>query len=185
MTDPSSAMTAPVPSRARSPRRPKPAAWRRWCGILLRSGHLAAVSWLAVALHVRAAVASLSEQLPASLSGLMAGSLARLLEGLSGRFTPGWIVAVPAAGAAVLLSGALLLALELADRRVRLDELAGGFVLVKLALVGLMAWQPGWALPLFWGVLLASSISSHAPRDLRHWPGVAPAKGGGGRPVDD
>ena len=40
-------MTHPTPL----PRRPKPAAWRRWLGVLLRSAHLMAVCWLAVALH--------------------------------------------------------------------------------------------------------------------------------------
>lgn len=154
-----------------APRRPKPAAWRRWCGILLRSGHLASVSWLAVALHVRAALGTIPDYMPDILSGA--------LKGLLGRMKPAWIISVSGAGSAVLLSGALLLALELADRRVRLDELAGGFVLVKLALVVLMVWQPAWALPLFWAVLVTSSISSHAPRDLRHWPSPAPAKGGG------
>lgn len=111
----------------------KASAWRRWAGVGLRSVHLAAVSWLAVALH-----------------------------------------AVPAqqhvAGLLLLASGAALLALELADRRVRLDELAGAIVLGKLVLIGAMVLWPTVALWLFWALLLVSSTSSHMPRDWRHWP---------------
>jgi hypothetical protein len=60
--------------------------------------------------------------------------------------------------------------LELADRRVRLDEAAGAVVLAKLAVAGAMVLWPGAALGLFWALLLVSSASSHMPRDWRHWP---------------
>jgi hypothetical protein len=113
--------------------RPKAAAWRRWAGVALRSAHLAAVSWLAVALH---AAPDQQHQ----------------------------------AGLLLLVSGAALLALELADRRVRLEEAAGAVVLAKLAVAGAMLLWPGAALWLFWGLLLVSSASSHMPRDWRHWP---------------
>jgi hypothetical protein len=121
----------PMPPKP-SPRT-KPAAWRRWAGVALRSAHLAAVSWLAVALH---------------------GAPAQQ----------------HAAGLLLLASGAALLAIELADRRVRLDELAGAIVLVKLAVAGAMVLWPGVALWLFWALLLVSSASSHMPKDWRHWP---------------
>jgi hypothetical protein len=121
----------PMPPKS-SPRN-KASAWRRWAGVALRSAHLAAVSWLAVALH-----------------------------------------AVPAqqhsAGLLLLASGSALLAIELADRRVRLDELAGAIVLAKLVLAGAMVLWPGAAPWLFWALLLVSSASSHMPRDWRHWP---------------
>lgn len=35
---------------SRPPRPPKPAEWRRWVGIVLRTGHLAGVVWLGAAL---------------------------------------------------------------------------------------------------------------------------------------
>ena len=74
------------------------------------------------------------------------------------------------AAALVLASGLLLLLLELADGRIRLPELAGAVILLKLGLAALMACKPGWAAPLFWLLLFVSALSSHAPRDLRHWP---------------
>jgi hypothetical protein len=113
--------------------RHKAAAWRRWAGVALRSAHLAAVSWLAVALH--AAPAQQHQ-----------------------------------AGLLLLLSGAALLVLELADHRVRVDEAAGAVVLAKLVAAAAMVLWPGAALWLFWGLLLVSSASSHMPRDWRHWP---------------
>lgn len=103
---------------------------------MLRSLHLVAVSWLALAL-----------------------------------FGTGTEVAQRSAPAALLLaSGIALLALELADRRIRLDELAGGIVLAKLALSAAMALRPAWAPWLFWVLVFVSSVSSHAPREWRHWP---------------
>ena len=117
---------------AREPRS-KPAAWRRWAGIVLRSLHLVAVSWLALALF-----------------------------GGTG----------PATAAALLLvaSGVLLLALELDDRRIRLDELAGLVVLGKLGLSAAIAAWPAGAAWLFWALVFVSSLASHAPREWRHWP---------------
>lgn len=71
--------------------------------------------------------------------------------------------------AATLASGLALLASELADRRVALGELAGALVLAKLALVGAMLAWPALQAPLFWLLLLASAVVSHAPKGLRHW----------------
>jgi hypothetical protein len=118
---------------ARQAHRNNASASRRWSGVALRSAHLAAVSWLAVALY---------------------GAPAQQ----------------HSAGLLLLASGSALLAIELADRRVRLDELAGAIVLVKLAMAGAMVLWPGSALWLFWALLLLSSASSHMPRDWRHWP---------------
>jgi hypothetical protein len=47
-------------------------------------------------------------------------------------------------------------------------ELAGFGVLVKLALVAVMAIYPPMALPVFWSILLFSTLLSHAPGSLRH-----------------
>ncbi|MFI4932976.1 MAG: hypothetical protein ACHP83_22240 [Burkholderiales bacterium] len=78
------------------------------------------------------------------------------------------------AGAAVLCSGVALLALEIADARLRWNELAGLVSLAKLAAIAWMALDPALAAGLFWGVLFVSAVSSHAPRHWRHWrPGRA------------
>lgn len=113
---------------------PKPAEWRRWLGIVLRSAHIAAITLLGADL-------------------LGAGGIA-------------------AHGAlATLASGAALFASELADRRVRIDELAGALVLGKLAL---LAWAvflaPQHRQPVFWLLLFVSAVVAHAPKPLRHWP---------------
>jgi hypothetical protein len=47
-------------------------------------------------------------------------------------------------------------------------ELAGFGVLVKLGLVAVMALFPPVALPVFWGILVISTLLSHAPGSLRH-----------------
>lgn len=68
-----------------------------------------------------------------------------------------------------LASGLALFVAELVDTRIRLGELAGVVVLLKLAAVGWMALHPQAALLIFWPVLLVSALVSHAPRPLRHW----------------
>lgn len=86
--------------------------------------------------------------------------LAAQLHGAPGAAAGGWLT---------LSSGLALLAAERADGRVFLDELAGAWVLLKLALVAAgLAW-PAAALALFWLTLAVSAVLSHAPRDLRHW----------------
>jgi hypothetical protein len=72
-------------------------------------------------------------------------------------------------GALLLLSGLLLLVLDLRARRLALLELAGLVVLVKLAASAWIAWAPGDAAWLFWTLVVLSSLSSHAPKSLRHW----------------
>lgn len=47
-------------------------------------------------------------------------------------------------------------------------EVAGLGVLVKLALVAVMALYPPASLPLFWTILVVSTLLSHAPGNLRH-----------------
>lgn len=71
--------------------------------------------------------------------------------------------------AALFISGMLLFAFELADDRVRLTELAGVVVIGKLVLCAWMLADPLRAESLFWGLLVVSGLSSHAPRWLRHW----------------
>lgn len=112
----------------------KPAEWRRWLGILLRSAHIAAITLLGADL-------------------LGAGGIA-------------------AHGALLtLVTGAALFASELADRRVRIDELAGALVLLKLALLaGAVFAAPQHREAVFWGLLFVSAVVAHAPKPLRHWP---------------
>jgi uncharacterized membrane protein YhaH (DUF805 family) len=80
-------------------------------------------------------------------------------------------------GLAAAGSGALLFAMELFARRLHALDVAGLAVLVKLAAVAsISAWPPtpSHRLAVFWGLLLLSSVSSHAPKTLRHWrPGRA------------
>jgi hypothetical protein len=81
-------------------------------------------------------------------------------------------VSHPAAGWVVTLSGLALLAMDLAARRMRLDELAGAVVVAKLLAVGWVGLAGGataWQHAVFWTVLVASSASAHAPKALRHW----------------
>jgi hypothetical protein len=75
----------------------------------------------------------------------------------------------PAAGLwLTLLSGLGMFAGDLWANPAHLRELAGFSILAKLALLGLMAAQPGWAVPLFWAVLVMSVFLSHAPATVRH-----------------
>ena len=78
--------------------------------------------------------------------------------------------AAVAAGWAVLASGLALLVLDLAAGRVHLGELAGAVIVFKLTAVALGLAQPAWALPIFWGLVLLSALSSHAPKAVRHQP---------------
>lgn len=72
--------------------------------------------------------------------------------------------------AAVAATGLALLVLDLRAGRIRLDELAGAVVLAKLAAVLLAAaWPPATA-AVFWSLVVASSLSSHAPKPVRHAP---------------
>lgn len=74
-----------------------------------------------------------------------------------------------ASGAVVLASGVLLLAQDLRARRIALREMAGAVVLLKLVAVAFAAWADAHALVVFWGLLVLSSLSSHAPKRWRHW----------------
>ncbi len=92
-----------------------------------------------------------------------------------------------AAAAATVASGLLLLAMDLRAARVRLVELAGVVVLLKLAAVawvGFSATGAALALPVFWVLLVASSFSAHLPKGVRHWrPGSTRARpSSAGRP---
>ncbi len=75
-----------------------------------------------------------------------------------------------APAALALASGLLMLVMDLRAGRIALRELAGASVLGKLLLVAWMvldAAHAAWALGL---LLLVSSLTSHAPKNVRHWP---------------
>lgn len=74
-----------------------------------------------------------------------------------------------AAGAGLmLLTGFAMYGIDLWYRPVLWREVAGLFVVVKLAVLLAMLLVPGLAEPLFWLLLVASSVVSHAPRVFRH-----------------
>lgn len=80
-----------------------------------------------------------------------------------------------APAALVLASGVLMLVMDLRAGRIALRELAGAAVLGKLLLVAWMVLDrahAGWALAL---LVVVSSITSHAPKNVRHWPSPANA----------
>ena len=67
-------------------------------------------------------------------------------------------------------SGIALLLTDLRAGRIALGELAGAVVLAKLALLVWMALDARQAAWIFWSLLVASSVSSHASKGWRHWP---------------
>ena len=75
---------------------------------------------------------------------------------------------IPQGAAVVCLSGLSMFAIDTWANPAHLRELAGFGVIVKLLLVGLMIFQPLWALPLFWFLLALSTLLSHAPGAFRH-----------------
>ncbi len=67
-----------------------------------------------------------------------------------------------------LLSGLGMFAGDAWANPAHLREIAGCGVLLKLALVALMVVAPATALPVFWAILVLSTLLSHAPGALRH-----------------
>lgn len=70
--------------------------------------------------------------------------------------------------AAVLGSGFALFALDTWHYPRHLLELSGLAVLVKLALIAIMALDDGLRQAMFWSVVVWSGVFSHAPAWLRH-----------------
>jgi len=66
-----------------------------------------------------------------------------------------------------LLSGAGMFAGDAWTNPGHVREVAGCGVLLKLVLVALMAFVPALALPIFWIILVLSTLLSHAPGALR------------------
>lgn len=78
-------------------------------------------------------------------------------------------VSAALAGATMVASGVLLLALDLRARRLVLREAAGLVVLVKVVATAWIAVDGAGASVLFWVLVVLSSLSSHAPKGVRHW----------------
>ena len=70
--------------------------------------------------------------------------------------------------ALMLLTGIGLYAIELWYHHGFWRELAGVFIVLKLIVLLAMVLVPGLAAPLFWLLLISSSVVSHAPRVFRH-----------------
>jgi hypothetical protein len=70
--------------------------------------------------------------------------------------------------AVTFVTGVGLYAIELWRSRQHWRELAGAFVLLKLLLVLAMILMPAQAAGLFWLLLISSSLTSHAPKSIRH-----------------
>ena len=68
----------------------------------------------------------------------------------------------------VLASGLTMFVIDTWANPAHLREIAGFGIILKLLLIGLMAGQPGWALPIFWLLLIFSTVLSHAPGNFRH-----------------
>lgn len=73
-------------------------------------------------------------------------------------------------GALMVATGLVLFVADQLAGRIDVRELAGAWVLAKLAGVVWMLLVPAHAAVLFVVLLLGSSVFSHAPRDLRHTP---------------
>jgi uncharacterized membrane protein HdeD (DUF308 family) len=71
-------------------------------------------------------------------------------------------------GLLVLLSGAVIFAIDVWCKPSHLGEIAGMTILLKLLLVLFMLLVPAYAMATFWLLLVISSLVSHAPGDFRH-----------------
>lgn len=75
-----------------------------------------------------------------------------------------------AAGTAALVTGLVMLALDIRQRPGHLRELAGATMLAKIGLVAWMVADDGVRVILFWLVVGISGIVAHAPAYFRHIP---------------
>lgn len=102
--------------------------------------------------------------------GIAARSLHLIAVVLVGVALFGAPIAVPFAWVAGLLlgTGALLFALDQWKTRDHALQFAGAGQIAKLALVAWMMADATQALPLFWLIVVWSSVFSHAPATFRH-----------------
>jgi len=72
------------------------------------------------------------------------------------------------AGSLVLATGLAIFGMDLWSSPKHFGDFASVFIMLKLLLVGSMLAFPAAAIPLFWGLVVASSLISHAPAQFRH-----------------
>ena len=72
------------------------------------------------------------------------------------------------AGSLVLATGLVIHGMDLWCNPKHFGDLASVFIMLKLLLVGSMLAFPAAAVPLFWGLVVGSSLVSHAPAQFRH-----------------
>ncbi|WP_434516183.1 hypothetical protein AB6Q56_06010 [Dechloromonas sp. ARDL1] len=75
---------------------------------------------------------------------------------------------IPLGAALTLTSGLGMFAVDTWANPAHLREVAGFGMLVKLALIALATLQPALALPVFWTLIVLSTLLSHAPGNFRH-----------------
>jgi hypothetical protein len=72
------------------------------------------------------------------------------------------------AGLVILATGLAIYGMDLWCNPKHFGELAGVFILLKLLLVVVMLAVPASAVPLFWALVVTSSLVSHATGPFRH-----------------
>ena len=68
----------------------------------------------------------------------------------------------------VVISGVTMFVLDFLRNPSHLREVAGVGVVLKIAMCIWMVLQPALLVPIFWALLLVSSLISHAPKNFRH-----------------
>jgi ABC-type enterochelin transport system permease subunit len=77
-------------------------------------------------------------------------------------------VSVVWVGSTLLVTGALMFALEQWKTHEHLFQLAGAGQIAKLALVAWMMLEPSCARPIYWLIVVWSAVFAHAPAGFRH-----------------
>jgi len=91
----------------------------------------------------------------------MVGAGAALIHGLPLAAQLPWVLAL-------MISGVAMLAIDLWTTPGYLSEMAGGAMLVKIALLFWFVIAPPQQMMLFWAILVLSAVIAHAPAWMRH-----------------
>lgn len=75
---------------------------------------------------------------------------------------------LPLGAGITLASGLSMFAVDAWANPAHLREVAGFGMLFKLVLIGLAVTIPSLALPVFWSLIVLSTLLSHAPGQFRH-----------------
>lgn len=109
------------------------------------------------------ALAKILRWLDVFLRGIHLSAVVLLGSAVLGAATP-----LPLAGGLVLLSGVLMLAIEIRQHPAMLFQWTGASLALKLALVAWMMIDPALRQPLFWLIVTWSAVFAHAPASFRH-----------------